>query len=107
MSDIGQGEVPLQTSLSAKRWDYVCVGVLLAPLVLMAFQGDLLFGVAERINYRGGYTEIRQREVQLLAAKKDLTGLDAQKAAIDPQSPLASNQYKQLQVRQLQRGVLT
>ncbi len=76
VSESPQFEVFPQRSLAAKRLDYVCAAILIAPLILMAVQGDLLFAVAERINYKGWYDDIREREAELLEVKQKITATE-------------------------------
>jgi len=55
----------LDRSLADRRWDLICAGIMLLPLVLMAFQGDLVFAVAERMDSGGQYAQIRTLEIEL------------------------------------------
>jgi exosortase len=64
-----------EPSPSRQRWDYICLAILIVPLVVLAFQGDLLLGLAERVNWHGQYTVIHGCETEL-------QGLTAQRRAL-------------------------
>ncbi|NIA20438.1 MAG: hypothetical protein GWP05_00365 [Anaerolineaceae bacterium] len=55
----------MDRSLADRRWDLISAGILLLPLVLMAFQGDLLFALVERMDEGGQYARIRTLEIEL------------------------------------------
>lgn len=81
-------QVPATASLSVpapspKRWDYICLAILIVPLVVMAFQGDLLMGLAERVNWHGQYTAIH-------ACETELQGLTVQRRALASQTRTAA-----------------
>ena len=84
MGDADHLEVFPTRSLAAKRLDYIYAALLVIPLVLMAFQGDLVFSFAERFNYQGMYTEVHEAETALQTVKADMKALEQQKAALDP-----------------------
>ncbi len=68
--------VPLsEPSPSLKRWDYICLAILIVPLAVLAFQGDLLLGLAERVNWHSQYTLIHSCETEL-------QGLTAERRAL-------------------------
>jgi exosortase len=64
-----------EPSPSPKRWDYICLAILIVPLVVLAFQGDLIIGLAERVNWHGQFTVIH-------ACETELQGLTAQRVAL-------------------------
>ncbi|MBN2582886.1 MAG: exosortase/archaeosortase family protein [Planctomycetes bacterium] len=59
-------------SLARKRWDAICAAIMLLPLALMAFQGDLVQSIAERRDRGGVYSDIRKLSVELQAVEKEL-----------------------------------
>lgn len=89
-------------SLGGRRWDIVCAGILLAPLVLLAFQGDILFGIAERINYDGRYTVIRDRERQLVKSEEAKDQLREELQALDLRVQVQRMRARELRALQVQ-----
>ena len=100
MSDDAGFEVFPPRSLSQKRWDFICAGILLIPLVALAFQGDVVFGVLERINYRGWYTAIVEYESQLPAVTRQMDAVKAQKQGLDPANPVQRNRLQSLRAEE-------
>lgn len=99
MGDAVHLELFPKRSLGAKRLDYIYAGLLVIPLVLMAFQGDIVFSFAERFNYRGMYTEVHRGEAELQLVKAELKSLENQVAALDPAILIQRNKRNELYVR--------
>jgi len=83
-------------SLGAKRLDYIWAGLLVIPLVLMAFQGDIIFSVAERVNYHGMFTEVHRSEADLQRIKAEQAAIEKEKATLDPSILVQRNRRDEL-----------
>jgi len=58
--------------LARRRWDVVCAAIMILPLALMAFQGDIVQGVAERFDRQGASAAIRKLSVELRGVEEEL-----------------------------------
>jgi len=111
VTDTGSLEILPARTLGSRRWDYVCAAILLLPLVALAFQGDLLQGLAERVNWNDRFTAVHAAERNLKDANEKARQLEseffARKMARQPVPAELAGQRAQARerVEDLQREV--
>lgn len=100
MSSTNALDILPKRSLSARRWDYICVGILVLPLVVLAFQGTIIVAIAEQINYQGWFTPIHEREATLADVREQSEALNHEKYGLDPQgSRVDATRYLEIQAQ--------